>query len=75
MGSQLERIKKASEYQKKAIYALFPEDAGSHLEIIEKEISEMLIQGFMEMIKPEEEKMAAQKTAAGKSAMKKVDIS
>lgn len=74
MGSQLERIKKASEYQKKAIYALFPENARSHLEVIEKEISEMLTQGFMEMIKPEAEKMDAE-TAAGKSAVKKVDIS
>lgn len=34
----LHRIKIAGEYQRKAIRALFPEEMGGHMELIEKEL-------------------------------------
>lgn len=37
----LERIMTAKEYQKKAVYALFPEEMSGHLEVIEKELKMM----------------------------------
>lgn len=37
----LERIMTAEEYQKKAVYALFPEELRGHLEVIEKEVQMM----------------------------------
>lgn len=37
----LERIMTAKEYQKKAVYALFPEEMSCHLEVIEKEFKIM----------------------------------
>ncbi len=40
----LHRLKKAGEYQKKAVYALFPEKMRGHLEVIEKEIKIMLME-------------------------------
>lgn len=42
------RIKTAGEYQKKAIHALFPEKMSRHLDVIEKEIREMLMEMLME---------------------------
>ncbi len=38
------RIKTAGEYQKKAIYALFPENVGRHLEAIERELKMMAVE-------------------------------
>mgnify|MGYP007121866443 CR=1 FL=1 len=37
----LERIMIAKEYQKKAVYALFPEEMSGHLEVIEREVRMM----------------------------------
>jgi len=37
----LEKMKKAGEYQKKAIYALLPEKMGKHLDVIENELKQM----------------------------------
>ncbi len=37
----LERLMTAKEYQKKAFYALFPEEMSGHLEVIEKELKMM----------------------------------
>ncbi len=37
----IDRIMTAKEYQKKAIYALFPEEMGVHLDAIEKELRAM----------------------------------
>ena len=34
----IQRMKIAGEYQKKAIHALFPEEMGEHLDVIEKEL-------------------------------------
>ena len=38
------RLKTAGEYQKKAIYALFPEKVGRHLDVIEKELKMMAVE-------------------------------
>lgn len=37
----LQRIRIAGEYQRKAVYALFPEEMRGHLEAIEKELKMM----------------------------------
>lgn len=37
----LDRLMLAKEYQKKAVYALFPEEMSAHLNVIEKEIKAM----------------------------------
>ena len=37
----IDRIKIAKEYQRKAIRALFPEEMGEHLDVIEKELKMM----------------------------------
>lgn len=38
------RLKTAGEYQKKAIYALFPDPVGRHLDVIEKELKMMAVE-------------------------------
>ena len=40
----LDRIMTATAYQKKAVYALFPEKMGVHLDVIEKEIKSMAVE-------------------------------
>lgn len=37
----LDRIMTAAAYQKKAVYALFPEEMGIHLSVVEQEIKAM----------------------------------
>lgn len=55
------RIKEAKKYQKMAVYALLPESAGKHLEVIGKEVSAMLNECFMDLVKQEARKMAEEK--------------
>ena len=40
----LDRIMTATAYQKKAVYALFPEEMGVHLDAIKKEIKAMAVE-------------------------------
>ncbi len=47
----LYRLKKAGEYQSKAIHALFPEKMGRHLDVIEKEMKMMVMEVAAELLK------------------------
>ena len=67
----MQRIKIAGDYQRKAIRALFPEEMGEHLDVIEKEIKAMVMELVVEIAKE-------QKTTVNKedrnNKTKKVDI-
>lgn len=47
----LHRMKIAGEYQRKAIRALFPEEMGKHLDVIEKEMKMMVMEAVAELLK------------------------
>lgn len=47
----LHRMKTAGEYQRKAIRALFPEEMGGHLDVIEKEMKMMVMEAVAELLK------------------------
>ena len=47
----MQRIKMAGDYQRKAIRALFPEEMGEHLDVIEKEIKAMVMGLVVEIVK------------------------
>lgn len=47
----LHRLKTAGEYQSKAIHALFPEEMGKHLDVIEKEMKMMVVEVAAELLK------------------------
>lgn len=47
----LHRVKIAGEYQKKAIRALFSEEMGGHLDVIEKEFKMMVVEAAAELLK------------------------
>ena len=47
----LNRMKIAGEYQRKAIRALFSEEIGEHLDVIEKEIKMMVMEVAAELLK------------------------
>ena len=47
----LHRMKIAGEYQRKAIHALFPEEMGKHLDVIEKEMKMMVVEAAAELLK------------------------
>lgn len=67
----MQRIKMAGDYQRKAIRALFPEEMGEHLDVIEKEIKAMVMGLVVEIVKE-------QKTTVNEedrnNKTKKVDI-
>ena len=52
----LDRIMTATAYQKKAVYALFPEEMGVHLAVIEKEIKAMTVEIMEAWLRDEREK-------------------
>lgn len=52
----LDRIMTAAVYQKKAVYALFPEEMGGHLDAIEKEIKAMTVEIMEAWLRDEREK-------------------
>ncbi|MBD5515836.1 MAG: hypothetical protein HDR06_14650 [Lachnospiraceae bacterium] len=57
MGKEiLDRIMTATAYQKKAVYALFPEEMGIHLDAIEKEIMAMVVEIMEAWLRDEREK-------------------
>lgn len=47
----MQRIKTAGEYQKKAIRALFPEEIGGHLDVIEKELRAIVMEAAAGLLK------------------------
>ena len=47
----LHRIKMAGEYQRKAIRALFPDEMGKHLDVIETEMKMMVMEVATELLK------------------------
>lgn len=52
----LDRIMTATAYQKKAVYALFPEEMGVHLSVIEKEIKAMAVELMEACLRDDREK-------------------
>ena len=57
MGKEiLDRIMTATAYQKKAIYALFTEEMGVHLDAIEKEIKAMAVEIMEAWLRDDREK-------------------
>lgn len=52
----LDRIMTATAYQKKAIYALFPEEMGVHIDAIEKEIKDMAVEIMEAWLREDREK-------------------
>jgi hypothetical protein len=51
----ISRLRKAGEYEKMAIKALFPEKAAKHIEVIEKELHAMVMEMVVDAIKYEKE--------------------
>ena len=45
------RLKKAADYQKKAIRALMPDAMEKHIDVIEKEMKSMFMELFVDMVK------------------------
>lgn len=72
----LNRIKIAGEYQRKAIYALFPEEMNEHLGVIEKELKMMAIEVMTELLKEFSSDDACKNEQGNEktSRVKKVDI-
>ena len=52
----LDRIMTATTYQKKAIYSLFPEEMGVHLDAIEKESKAMAVEIMETWLRDDREK-------------------
>ena len=72
----INRVKTAGEYQKKAIRALFPEEMGEHLDVIEKELKVMAMEMMAELLKGcmESGVFNEQPSQEQASKVKKVDI-
>ncbi len=82
----LERIMTAKEYQKKAVYALFPEEMSGHLEVIEKELKMMtaeLVKAWVENGQSRADKNKSEESdhvgnhkqnSARPNGMRKIDI-
>lgn len=72
----IDRIKVASEYQRKAIRALFPEEMGEHLDVIEKELKIMAMEVITELLKDcnESDVFKERPSQEQTSKVKKVDI-
>ena len=72
----LHRMKTAGEYQRKAIRALFPEEMGGHLDVIEREMKEMVMEAAAELLKScnKEDANRDGQSHERRSKVKKVDI-
>lgn len=72
----LYRMKKAGEYQKMAIRALFPEKVGGHLDVIEKEIKMMAAELAADVVRECRKNNTCDETqdCEKSSHVKKVDI-
>lgn len=75
-SEMIDRFKLAGEYQRKAIYALFPEEMGEHWEVIEKELKMMAMEVIVELMKESNEgdTFRARQSQEQTSKVKKVDI-
>ena len=73
----INRLRTAAGYQRQALRALFPESMGNHIEVIENEISAMMMESLMGVItgctKSPEPTEAGSKSS-GSEKVKKVDI-
>lgn len=72
----IHRVKIAGEYQKKAIRALFPEEMGGHLDVIEKEWKMMIVEVAAELLKEcgKSDACRGEQHREQTSEVKKVDI-
>lgn len=72
----IDRMKIAGEYQRKAIRALFPEEMGEHMDVIEKELKMMAMEVITELLKECNRSNAfrEQQSQEQTSKVKKVDI-
>lgn len=72
----IQRMKIAGEYQKKAIHALFPEEMGKHLDVIENELKMMVMEAAAELLKECNRSDACKdgRSHEQTSKVKKVDI-
>lgn len=72
----LHRMKIAGEYQRKAVRALFPEEMGEHLDVIEKEMKMMVMEVAAELLKNcnKGETCRDRQSHEQTSKVKKVDI-
>ena len=70
------RLKTAGEYQKKAIYALFPEKVSRHLDVIEKELKMMAVEIAADVVKEcrKSDSCGGGQDHEKESEVKKVDI-
>ena len=71
----MQRLRTAGKYQRKAFRALFPENVGGHLDVIENEVKAMFMDFAFEMIKEykkEEQETGETGSTAGRT--KKVTI-
>ncbi|MGN0351443.1 MAG: hypothetical protein ACI4ES_07300 [Roseburia sp.] len=70
------RMKIAGEYQRKAIRALFPEEMGEHMDVIEKELKMMVMEVITELLKECNRSDACRDRQSHEqtSKVKKVDI-
>ncbi|MDE5696261.1 MAG: hypothetical protein K2K74_16105 [Lachnospiraceae bacterium] len=70
----LNRLKTAGEYQRKAIYALFPEKVGRHLDVIEKELKMMAVEIAADVVKEYRKCEDSEPDDKKEPEVKKVDI-
>ncbi|MDD6812251.1 MAG: hypothetical protein PUD93_10350 [Lachnospiraceae bacterium] len=71
----LERLELAGHYQKKALRALFPEEMGEHLDVIEQELKAMFMELAAEAVKQyNTSKKETAEESNTKTNVKKVDI-
>lgn len=70
----LNRLKTAGEYQRKAIYALFPEKVGRHLDVIEKELKMMAVEIAADVVKEYRKCDGGEPDDKKEPEVKKVDI-
>lgn len=70
------RMKIAGEYQRKAMRALFPEEMGEHMDVIEKELKMMVMEVITELLKESNRSDACRDRQSHEqtSKVKKVDI-
>lgn len=64
------RIKTAGEYQKKAIYALFPENVGRHLEAIERELKMMAVEIAADVVRSAQDVILTGRSTSPKRSRK-----
>ena len=72
----LHRMKVAGEYQRKAIHALFPEEMGKHLDVIETEMKMMVMEVAKELLKNcnKDDACRDEQSHGQTSKVKRVDI-